>query len=377
MSFLPMTVLAHYDETDRFKLMASVNTLYDDNVFRLDDNQNSGSASRSDTITTPQAQAIYNNTFSRQNVLLDASVYSAHYRQNSYLDYTGYSFSGKWLGNVGERWHPQLGYENNQTLTSFEDVYTEQKDLTKQSTLSWGLAYGGASYAKVLLDGSRRVSEHDSQTWLNVVDQGFGMAGVWTTNAGSQATLRYDQRDIDYTEPLFFIETRDYTQQKWQVMGAWPVTHKTHLNANIGRIVWDFDANNSHSSDFIAGLGASWAYTEKLQFSGRFQRDADAPGANIRVSISNNYSLQANWEMMTKLAWDLLWSRRDTQYGVAKNSPLPQQDETSNTYKLGLTWVPYDFLTSAVFVQKQMRDSNVVNNDYQDNQYGINLQVRY
>lgn len=377
MSFLPLVAMAHYDESDRFKLIASVDSLYDDNLFRLSDSQSSGELSRSDTVITPQAQAIYSNTFSRQNITLDAAIYSPRYQQNESMDYTGHSFSGKWLGSVGERWHPQLGYDNSQTLASFDDVVLGLKDMINEQTFSGGLAYGGERYAKVLVDGSRVEKDHDSQIWLNLVDQGFGMSGGWISEAGSQATLRYDHRDIHYTEPLAYYLSRDYTQQKWQIRTVWPVTNKTRLTADAGRIAWDFDANDSHSSDYVGGLGAFWAYTQKLQFSGQFHRDADSPGANVRVSISNNYSLRADWEMMTKLAWNLSWSRQDKQYGVLKESPLPQQNDTTNSYRLGLSWLPYDFLNSAVFWQKQNRDSSTANNDYRDNQYGVNLQLRY
>ena len=140
MSFLPLTALAHYDETDRFKLIASVDSLYDDNLFRLSDNQSSGELSRSDTIITPQAQAIYSNTFSRQDVSLDAAIYSPRYLQNESMDYTGHSVSGKWLGRVAELWHPKLGYENSQTLASFDDVALGLKDMINEQTFSGGLA---------------------------------------------------------------------------------------------------------------------------------------------------------------------------------------------------------------------------------------------
>lgn len=377
MSFLPLTALAHYDETDRFKLIASVDSLYDDNLFRLSDNQSSGELSRSDTIITPQAQAIYSNTFSRQDVSLDAAIYSPRYLQNESMDYTGHSVSGKWLGSVAELWHPQLGYEDSRTLASFDDVALGLKDMINEQTFSGGLAYGGERYAKVLVDGSRKEKDHSSQVWLNLVDQGFGMSGGWISDAGSQATLRYDHRDIHFTRPLQNFLDRDYTQQKWQIRTVWPVTHQTRLSADIGRIAWDFEANGSHSSDYIGGFSAVWATTEKLQLTGTYRRDADDPGANLQVSMSDNYSLQADWAMLTKLAWNLLWSKRNTQYGVAQNSPLPEQNDSTTTYKLGLNWAPYDFLSSGVFWQEQNRDSNAANNDYRDNQYGVNLQLRY
>ncbi len=377
MSFLPLTALAHYDETDRFKLIASVDSLYDDNLFRLSDNQSSGELSRSDTIITPQAQAIYSNNFSRQDVSLDAAIYSPRYLQNESMDYTGHSVSGHWLGSVAERWHPQLGYEDSRTLASFDDVALGLKDMINEQTFSGGLAYGGERYAKVLVDGSRKEKDHSSQVWLNLVDQGFGMSGGWISDAGSQATLRYDHRDIHFTRPLQNFLDRDYTQQKWQIRTVWPVTHQTRLSADIGRIAWDFEANGSHSSDYIGGFSAVWATTEKLRLTGTYRRDADDPGANLQVSMSDNYSLQADWAMLTKLAWNLAWSKRNTQYGVAQNSPLPEQNDSTTTYKLGLNWAPYDFLSSGVSWQQQNRDSNAANNDYRDNQYGVNLQLRY
>ena len=377
MAFLPLTVLAHYDESDRFKLKASIDTLYDDNLFRLSDDQSSGVMSRSDTVITPQLQAIYDNTFSRQRLLLDAAIYSPRYLQNNSMDYTGHSFSSDWLGSVGEKWHPTLGYDNSQTLSSFDDVALGLKDMISEQTFSGGVAYGGERYAKVLMDGSRKEKDHSSQTWLNLVDQGFGVAGGWISDAGSQANLRYDHRDIHFTNPLQAFLTRDYTQQKWQLRTIWPVTNKTRLNADMGRIAWDFDANGSHSADYIGSFGVLWGYSEKLRLSGQFRRDADDPGANLRVSMSNNYSLQADWAMTSKLAWNLMWSERRTKYGVVESSLLPQQKDTTDSYRLGLSWVPYDYLTSALFVQRQNRDSNAASADYRDNQYGLNLELRY
>ena len=72
-----------------------------------------------------------------------------------------------------------------------------------------------------------------------------------------------------------------------------------------------------------------------------------------------------------------MWSERRTKYGVVESSLLPQQKDTTDSYRLGLSWVPYDYLTSALFVQRQNRDSNAASADYRDNQYGLNLELRY
>ena len=53
LSLFSLHAQAHYDETDHFKVLASLSTLHDDNVFRLADGQSSGDLSRSDIIYTP------------------------------------------------------------------------------------------------------------------------------------------------------------------------------------------------------------------------------------------------------------------------------------------------------------------------------------
>lgn len=377
LSLFSLHAQARYDETDHFKLIASLSTLHDNNVFRLADGQSSGDLSRSDTIYTPTVRALYDNTFSRQQFSIDASIFQPHYQNNSEMQYTGHETNVKWNGAVGELWHPQLGYQNSQDLASFEDVVLGVKDMINEQIFSGGLAYGGERNGKALVDASRKEKYHDTQRYLNLVDQGFGLAGGWITDKGTQATLRYDNRDIHFTEPLAQVLTRDYSQNKLKLGSVWPVTPKVNLGASIGYIAWRFDANGSHSDDVFGGADASWQYSEKLRFSTAYNRDADDPGANLRLSMTNAYNLQADWRMTTKLGWNASWKRRDTTYGVVQNSPLPQQRDTTETYRLGLGWSPRDFFSGNLYVQSEERSSNNAFNEYQDEQVGLDLQFKY
>ena len=377
LSLFSLHAQARYDETDHFKLIASLSTLHDDNVFRLAEGQSSGDLSRSDTIYTPTVRALYDNTFSRQQLSIDASIFQPHYQNNSEMQYTGHETSVQWIGAVGELWHPQLGYKNSQDLASFEDVALGVKDMINEQTFSGGLAYGGERNGKALIDASRKEKYHDTQRYLNLIDQGVGLAGGWITDKGTQATLRYDNRDIHFTEPLQQVLSRDYTQNKLKLSTLWPVSAKVKLGASIGYIAWHFDANGSRSDELFGGADASWLYSEKLKFSTAYNRDADDPGANLRLSMTNAYNLQADWRMTTKLGWIASWKRRDTTYGVVQNSPLPQQRDSTDTYRLGLGWSPRQFFSSNLYVQSEERSSNAAFNDYQDEQVGLDLQFKY
>ena len=93
--------------------------------------------------------------------------------------------------------------------------------------------------------------------------------------------------------------------------------------------------------------------------------------------MTNAYNLQADWRMTTKLGWIASWKRRDTTYGVVQNSPLPQQRDSTDTYRLGLGWSPRQFFSSNLYVQSEERSSNAAFNDYQDEQVGLDLQFKF
>lgn len=366
---------ARFDPQDRFQLRASVDAQYDNNLFRLADEQPNSGFSRWDWVTTPQLQARYQNEFSRQQVILNGSFFAPRYDRNSQLDYQGHQWESRWNGRLGDLWHPGVGYRSSQSLASFSDVPLGVKDMIDDNTTSASLMLGGERRARISIEGHWGDKTHDSRRYLDLQDRMWAGVLGWRTTRGSDLGVRYEQREIQYEEPLRLGINRNYEQHKTGVLLSWPMSDQLMWKANLGYLQWAFDADVPGRSACIGGGELNWRASDKLSLTASGQRDADEPGDNLQISLSNRYRLEADWSWSDKMVTELSWSQQRKHYGVLL-SQLARQDET-NSVRAQWNWSPWQALTASLYWQSERRSSSAVDANYQDQVTGSMVELRY
>ena len=368
-------VQARFDPADRFQLNASIDEQYDNNLFRLAADQPSTGFARSDWLTTPQLQAQYQNTFSRQQLRLDAAAYAPRFANNSQLNYQGYNGEAVWSGRVGDLWHPGAQYRRSRTLASFADVPLGVKDMIDEDATGASLLLGGERKARLGLEGRWGNKHHDARRYLDLQDRMWAGVLGWRTTRGSDLGVRYEQREIQYEEPLRLGINRNYEQHKTGVLLSWPMSDQLMWKANLGYLQWAFDADVPGRSACIGGGELNWRASDKHSLTASGQRDADEPGDNLQISLSNRYRLEADWSWSDKMVTELSWSQQRKHYGVLL-SQLARQDET-NSVRAQWNWSPWQALTASLYWQSERRSSSAADANYQDQVTGSMVELRY
>lgn len=368
-------VQASFDPADRFQLSASMEEQYDNNVFRLAEDQPSTGFARSDWLTTPQLQAQYQNTVSRQQLQLNATAYASRFANNSQLDYQGYSGEVAWIGRVGGLWHPGVQSRRSRTLASFADVPLGVKDMIDEDATTGSLLFGGERKARLGLEGRWGNKHHDSRSYLDLQDQLWAVTLGWRTTRGSDLGLRHEQRTIRYDEQHYLGLDRDNQQQRTMLQLNWSVNDKLVWKAHAGYLQWRFDADAPGRHAIIGGSELNWQLSDKLGLIASAQRDADEPGDNLQISMSNRYRLVADWAWSEKITTELSWQQQRKHYGVLV-SQLARKDETDSV-RAQCNWSPWSALTASLYWQGERRDSSAQGESYRDQLTGAMLEFRY
>ena len=366
---------ARFDPADRFQLSASLDEQYDNNLFRLADEQPSTGFSRWDWLTTPQLQARYQNEFSRQQLLLDGRFFAPRFVNNSQLDYQGHQWDSRWVGRVGDLWHPGLGYRSSRTLASFTDVALGVKDMIDEDATSASLMLGGERKARIGVEGRWGDKNHDARRYLDLQDRMWAVTLGWRTLLGSDLGLRHEQRGIRYDDQLHLGIDRDYRQQRTMLQLSWPLSDKLTWKAHAGYLQWIFDADAPDRSARIGGSELAWQASDKLSLSASGRRDADEPGDNLQISMSDRYRLAGNWAWSDKQVVELSWEQQRKDYGIL----LSQQErkDVTDSVRGQWNWSPWRMLTASLYWQGERRDSSIPGADYQDQVTGSTFELRY
>ncbi|WP_409422856.1 hypothetical protein ABHF91_07590 [Pseudaeromonas sp. ZJS20] len=359
---------------DNLIMDVSVGIQHEDNLFRLPDGEDAPKG-RADTIVIPRARLGYQQEFSRQTFRVDASAFSPRYQQHDTLDYHGYSLSAAWLGQLGRRWQPQLGYQKSYELSSYEDVESGIMDMLRRQHVNGGLSYGRQGRARVGIDGWLDQKRHGSSTYsqLDLDETGVGVQGHFASRRGAGATLRFESHWIEYQEPL--ISTLDYRLDKLRLRLNWPISAKMEASADAGYMRWTFD-DDSNQSSWLGGAALRWRPTDKLALGLNYNKDSREPGYNLRVAYSEKAGFDASWQPFEKWRLHGTATREWSQFGLSDTTATIRKDVTY-VYRTELEWSPFDKFSSQLYWTLGNRNSSQASTEFDYQTIGLLLKYSY
>ncbi|KAF0815382.1 hypothetical protein IGB42_00463 [Andreprevotia sp. IGB-42] len=365
---------AAYDDDDVFTAHAEVNTLYDSNLFRVSDGAASAVGKKSDTVVEARAGGSIDKTVSRQRFVLEGDVFRPTYLSHRQLDYQGWQGSATWHWQVGSPLSGKLAYEDQHTLSAFEDVLLGQKDLVRQRTTSAEADYALDSHWSVLAAVSSGDQKHDSRGYLDLHQQTAAAGVRLRTGRGSEVKVMADYLDVDYDRDYAIapLAERGYRQRGLHGNVSWPISGKTTLTANLGIASWRYYGDGDWRQTGTGGFGAIWQASEKTRVSIDYQRDFEAPGQNIGRNVDDNFRLAVQWQATGHTVVDASWRRT-----LRHVQQVFDYDETTDYLRLGLEYEWHKSWFVSVYGQYQTRDSELPANDYTSAQLGLNLGYRY
>ncbi|TXI45844.1 MAG: hypothetical protein E6Q52_05410 [Methylophilus sp.] len=361
------------DEYDTVQFSASINRAYDDNLFRVKNNQTS------DQITTSTAGVKLDKTYSLQRFIVDVSYVDYKYQTNDFLNFEALNYDAKWLWSLTPSLTGTLSSSQNKTLNGFSDFRLATQNIRTIDVNQFRAEY---SPYKVwaLIAGLTETAVKNSQTFNAVAEYNstaFDYGARYNFSSGSNLTFLGHKRNGQFQRALnpgavfdngfsedeyefdFVLKptgksklstkmaylSREYDNFTIRNYDAWIgyikyellLTGKIRANLDLARTASPFETNYStYSLTDSASLGLSYLYSDKLTFllNGRVaQRDfklAVKAGEPARSDDEQSISASASWRPMPSIGFTLSSIKSKRNASGATYNPFDYDDVTTS-----------------------------------------------
>ncbi|OYW63803.1 MAG: hypothetical protein B7Z32_11045 [Hydrogenophilales bacterium 12-64-13] len=379
-------------EGDTFRPYVSVNQVYDDNLFRLDDNETTA-FSRSDYFRVLEAGLNVDWKPGRQQFLLDIGKTLIRYNSNDFLDFDGDNLRGTWNWRLGNHVKGKLGTSRTTSQSSFENIGLVNNSVENTQRFAradwefhprWQLGLGVNALDKTNSDPSQFSDD------LERLARDLTLA--YRTPKGSKLSAQIRQADADYpnlatlSQVLFFVDVADnsYEQTEYNLLGDWQASGKLRIESKVGwverkyrnefttpppsTIVTGF-FDRPDFSGLVGRLEGDWFPTGKTLVNAAVYRElGGTTDTNSSAVLKHGVALNGVWLMREKWQLDLGVSYENRDFrGDPDSSGGPQRQDDTVQSSLSISYTPISQVSLGAGVQSGYRDANVVGASYQFN----------
>lgn len=376
------TLSAQAALSDTIHPYLSVARSHDSNLFRLDDL--AVVPQRGDDITSTQFGVLVDMPISRQHLtaqLKRSRVKFAHYSQ---LDYSGKDYAADLEWHIGNHLEGHLGGTYAQTLTSFSDFHSAERNLRVQRRDYADGAWRFHPSYRVRVAASSNKSTYDLpiQQYNNrtedQVDVGFDYLPASGSRFGVQAS-RIEGKYPNHRSLGGVLIDDSYTQHELKANVYWLFSATSQFQMLAG---WAQRKHSFFPERDTSGLNGSatmnWSMLRKLKMSAAAWRQFAAVESNlVNNSINTGVSLNATWEISAKLAATAMVRREKRDFSTLEGRlAAPNLSDTSRNASVGLTWAPTPASQLSVNAFHEVRSGNASTN-YRANGAGINASIQF
>lgn len=371
LSTLSHPVLA--DEFDTLQYKAAVTKTWDNNLFRLSNNE------ISDQITTYTAGIKFDKSYSQQRFIANLNYVDNQYQTNDFLDFNTLNYDAAWRWTLTPAFTGTLSSVKNKTLAGFSDFRTFAQNIrtsetnqfraeysphkvwaliagltqakstnsqvfnavagTDSKAFDYGARYDFASGSSISFLGHKRSSDIQRDlSPASFLDNGYSedefewdLVFKESGKSNLSTKLAYLKREYDH------FSVRDYNALLGYIRYDLLLTGKIKANAELARAIGAFETSyGTYTATDSATLALNYAYSEKIMLgiNGRLaQRDFKQPvfaGQLHRVDDEKSVGASITWQPTRNV-------------GVIVNS-LKSSRNSSN----GFNQFDYDDVTTSV-----------------------------
>lgn len=368
---------------------AQYSLTYDDNVLRLRDAaaaQNLfGDAKMSDSYRTAVGGLRIDKLISRQRFRLDASVNKTSFDYFKQFDNNGHDVKGSWSWVAGPYLTGDLGLQNTQALTPFQNLRVFQRNIRTQKSEyataalrmhpDWTLR---AQFTRFDL-GYSLASQQVNNFTQDVSEVGLD----YTARSGSVAGIQLRHTSGDYPASTVVngvTINNSFTQDEVKAKVLWLYSGKTRLQFLGGMVQRSRQmGGEGNFNGFNARLIGDWYATGKTAFTVNLWREIGGlSDLDANYALTNGASLGATWQSTAKLRFDGFVDYEKRNYNgatiIAGVTPSGRRDRYERA-TLSLTYMPITSLSLIAAVFRESLQSNIDSFSYVSN--GVALTTRY
>jgi exopolysaccharide biosynthesis operon protein EpsL len=366
LSALPFCVMA--DEYDTLQFSASVNRAYDDNLFRVKNNETS------DQITTSTAGVKLDKTYSLQRFIVDVSYVDYKYQTNDFLDFEALNYDAKWLWSLTPSLTGNLSTSRNKSLNGFSDFRLFTQNIRTIDVSQFRAEY---SPYKVwaLIAGLTETDVQNSQTF-NAVAQynatAFDYGARYNFASGSNLSFlghkRNGQFDRALNQSSFF--DNGFTEDEYEFDFILKPTGKSNLSSKLAHLSREYDNFTVRNYDvWIGYIRYDLLLTGKIRANLDLTRSASPFETNYSTyAVTDSATIGLSYLYSDKITFMLNGrvAQRDFRQGVVPG--LAKRDDDEQSLSGSVTWRPIKNIGLTLSSVKSSRNaSSAYNNfDYDD-----------
>ena len=374
---------AHADDKDAFNVIAGINWQHDNNIFRVPDGFNLGSAKRSDQITSDFVGVRIDKLYALQHFRFYYTHSANRFQNNSDLKFDTNEYKAAWLWALTPYLTGNLSSESNESRDTSQDISGQNRfnvrttenqrfDADWSPYGNWHLLGGVARYR---LKNSQSLNGQSDYT-QNSVNGGLKYvyaSGSSMSVIGYGRSATYDQRQLVATSQL----DTGFGEREVDANLNWILTGKSRLNLTAGYLHRGYD--HFSQRNFSQPLGSAeyiWAPTGRLRVSAIAARQvAGYESTTSNYTVRDSLGITPTWAITDKISLQGNASIANRKFrGNGIGGTLAREDSEKSA-SIGINWLPTRYLTLGANLQRSSRGSNQPGIDYKDTTAGVSAQL--
>lgn len=293
------------------QLIAGIGWAYDDNLLRVDDNEQPFDGRRSDSFRTLEGGIVYNKRISRQRIEATAKVSKVAFDHFDQLDYSGRDLVGTWFWEVGNKFEGRAETLYIQTLAPYTDFDSDERNLRQQRRNMFDAGWKLHPDYKLRIGAVRDKYSYDltAQRFNNRTEKSYETELLYQSKSGSSVGVvaRRVKGTYPYRRPFNNnVLTDDFTQDELKARVNWLATGATTVQALAGYVRRDQPSyGEGKTSGFNGRITGIYTPRGKTSYTGAAWREfAPIESPNLSYTLNKGVSLGASWFASDKLRVD-------------------------------------------------------------------------
>lgn len=377
LSTLTLSVFA--DEYDTLQLSTSVNRAYDDNLFRVRNNESS------DQITTSTAGVKLDKSYSLQRFVFDLTYIDYKYQKNDFLDFDTINYDAKWLWSLTPSLTGVLSTSRSKSLNGFSDFRSFTQNIRTTDIQQFRAEY--SPYKVWTLIGGVTYTDNQNSQTFNAIAQynatSLDYGARYNFSSGSNLSILAHKRNGQFQRDINPVSLFDngFTEDEFEFDFVLKPTGKSSLSSKLGHVSREYDNFNIRDySVWIGYINYDVLLTGKIKTNFSLSRNAGPFETNYSTySVTDAASVTVSYLLSEKINISLngRLAQRDFRHGVFDGTPKRQDDEAS--FAGSITWRPIQNIGLTLSSTKSKRNSSseTYNNfDYDDLTTSVMLDLK-
>jgi exopolysaccharide biosynthesis operon protein EpsL len=384
---LGMSTQALADPEDTLNFVIGADVRYEDNLFKfadgVDTNSLAGRPSKSDTIYAVDLGIKIDKPYAQQRFKLDVMATENKFQRNSFLDYTGVDYTAAWFWHLTPRVSGTILLDQQQSLVDFGDFreFDDRNVQTSQFRLfSIDGDLGAGWHAIGAISEVRARTSQNFEQIGNYEQVGVELGGKYVSRAENWISLvqreskgKYQGRELD---PIAQLD-KGFDQSETEAKLYWKLTGKSTIEARLGYLDRTHDNFSQRDYDGVVGkVTYLWEPTGRLKVSTSLGRNLFSfQEAGNSYYVADTFSIGPIWNVTAKSRLSLRYDLSQRDYKGAIDPAAPSRDDVFQSLVFAGEWRPTRTIKVGAALQRDMRNSNIDQREYDANSVNLFAQL--